>query len=120
MNKIILVTCPPSSALSEHPLFDDEQAVSLEKTFKMLANSTRLRILHALTIEQEMCVTDIAKILNMGTTAVSNQLQRMTDRGVVTSRREGLKMFYRIVDPCTISVVNHAWCMTKCAEPMTE
>jgi DNA-binding transcriptional ArsR family regulator len=116
MKKLTLDTCPPTSLLSERPLLDRQQAVSLEKTFKMLANATRLRILHSLAIEGEMCVSDLAKCLGMNVTAVSNQLQRMTDRGVVTSRRKGLHIIYRILDPCAISVINHAWCLTTCSE----
>ncbi len=116
MNKTVFDGCPPTSELSDHPLLNDDQALSLEKTFKMLANSTRLRILHVLAKEQEICVSDLAKALDMNATAVSNQLQRMTDWGVLTSKREGLRIFYRIIDPCVISVVNYAWCLTQCAE----
>ena len=92
----------------------------MERTFKMLANSTRLRILHALAIEDELCVSDLAKRLGMNTTAVSNQLQRMADRGVVTCRRAGLNIIYRILDPCAISVINHAWCLTICSKSRRE
>lgn len=116
MKKIALGMCPRSSELSDRPLLKDGQAASLEKTFKMLANATRLRMLHALAIEKEMCVSDLAKALGMNATAVSNQLQRMADRGIVTARRDGLKIFYRILDSCAISVVSHAWCLTQCTE----
>ncbi|HFQ81909.1 MAG TPA: ArsR family transcriptional regulator [Desulfobacterales bacterium] len=108
--------CSSSTDLSNHTLLNEEQAVSLENTFKILANSSRLRILHALVIEKEMCVSDLARLLNLNTTAVSNQLQRLTERGIVASRREGLKVIYRILDPCAISVMNYAWCLTQCAE----
>ena len=113
--KFLLPSCPPSSDLSDQPLFSNEQACLLEKTFKMLANATRLRLLHALALEQEVCVSDLAKILDMNTTAVSNQLQRLSDRGIVAARKQGLKVFYRILDPCAVSVVNHAWCLAQCA-----
>lgn len=116
MKKIPQCISPPKSLLSERPLLDLEQATALERTFKMLANGTRLRILHALAMEEELCVSDLAKLLGMNATAISNQLQRMADRGVVTCRREGLNIIYRILDPCAISVINHAWCLTTCSK----
>lgn len=116
MNNNGLELCSPSTDLSDHALLNEEQAVSLENTFKILANSSRVRILHALVIKKEMCVSDLAQLLNLNTTAVSNQLQRLADRGIVISRRDGLKIIYRILDPCAISVMNYAWCLTKCAK----
>jgi len=115
MNNNGLGLCSSSTDLSDHALLDEKQAVSLEKTFKILANTSRLRILHALVIEKEMCVSDLAQILGLNTTAVSNQLQRLADRGIVTSRKDGLKIIYRILDPCAVSVMNYAWCLTQCA-----
>jgi DNA-binding transcriptional ArsR family regulator len=108
--------CPSSTDLSKRSLLSGEQAVSLANTFKIMANSNRLRILHALVIEGEMCVSDLAGTLDLNTTAVSNQLQRLADRGIVSCRREGLKIIYRILDPCAMSVMNYAWCLTQCAE----
>jgi DNA-binding transcriptional ArsR family regulator len=116
MNNNGLELCSSSTDLSEHALLNEEQAVSLENTFKILANSNRVRMLHALVIEKEMCVSDLAQLLNLNTTAVSNQLQRLSDRGIVASRRDGLKIIYRILDPCAISVMNYAWCLTQCAK----
>ncbi len=76
----------------------------MEKTFKILVDTNQLRILHALVIEKEMCVSYRLRVLGLNTTAVSNQLQRLADRGIVTSRKDGLKIIYRILDPCAVSV----------------
>ncbi len=116
MNNNGLNLCSSSTDLSDHSLLNEEQAVFLEKTFKILSNTNRLRILHALVIEKEMCVSDLAQLLGLNTTTVSNQLQRLTDRGIVTSRKDGLKIIYHILDPCAISVMNYAWCLTQCAK----
>src|SRR5262250_726320 len=72
--------------LAARPLIGDPEAADLTRLFKMLANDTRLRLLHALERAGELCVTDLARELKMAPQAVSNQLQRLTDR--------------RIVDPC--------------------
>jgi len=45
--------------------------------------------------------------------AVSNQLQRLADRGVPGSRREGNSITYRIVDPCFVSLLDQGLCLTE-------
>ncbi|GBE35920.1 hypothetical protein BMS3Bbin07_00056 [bacterium BMS3Bbin07] len=108
--------CPAKPELGSRPLLTEEQAVSLEQTFKILANGTRLRILHALFLAEEICVTDLANTLGMKPTAVSNQLQRLTFSGIIESRRDGNQIFYRVVDPCVINLLDSAWCLTVDAE----
>ena len=84
--------------------------------FKVLANGTRLRLLHALVRAGELCVGDIAEELGMRPQAISNQLQRLSDRGVVEARREGVQMHYRIVDPCVATILSQGWCLCEDAE----
>ena len=50
--------------------------------FKMLASDTRLRLLHALSRSNELCVTELADAVGMKPQAVSNQLQRLIDREI--------------------------------------
>jgi len=68
---------------------DADEARQLEGTFKMLANATRLRLLHALVCKPEMCVTDLAQAIGMKPQAVSNQLQCLVERGILGARRNG-------------------------------
>ncbi len=89
------------------------QAGDLSAVFKVLANDTRLRLLHALVRASELCVNELAEAVGMKPQAVSNQLQRLTDRGIVAPRRDGLQIYYRIVDPCVISLLDRAWCLTE-------
>ncbi|NIA14519.1 MAG: metalloregulator ArsR/SmtB family transcription factor [Nitrospiraceae bacterium] len=107
--------CIPNVELRDRALLSEAQASALESTFKMLANGTRLRMLHALVQQGELCVTDLAEALGMKAQAISNQLQRLADRGIVASRREGLQIHYRIVDPCTVELLDRGWCLTGCA-----
>ena len=106
---------PTVPELRERALLTEDQAEKLELTFKMLANATRLRLLHALVRAGELCVTELAQVLGLKPTAVSNQLQRLADRGVVVYRREGLQIRYRILDPCTAELLSYAWCLTECS-----
>ncbi|NOZ24000.1 MAG: helix-turn-helix transcriptional regulator [Planctomycetes bacterium] len=115
MNESKTPCCPVTPELAKRSLLTEEQALDLESTFKMLANNTRLRMLHALARGGELCVTDLAETVGMKQQAVSNQLQRLADRGIVEPRRSGLQIYYHIIDPCVISLLDYAWCVTKCS-----
>jgi DNA-binding transcriptional ArsR family regulator len=88
--------------------------------FKVLANDTRLRLLHALVRSGELCVTELAAAVAMKPQAVSNQLQRLVDRGILGSRRRGTSILYRIVDPCITSLLDLGLCLTEDAETRRE
>lgn len=112
-----LRACPPKPAVAQRPLLAEPDAMRLETTFKTLANATRLRLLHALIREPELCVTELAAAIAMKPQAVSNQLQRLVDRGILAGRRNGNHIHYRIVDPCVISLLDQGWCLTDDASP---
>ena len=95
------------------PLIDRDQATALMRLFKVFANDTRLRLLHVLVREGEVCVTDLATRVEMKTQAVSNQLQRLVDRGILESRREGNNILYRIVDPCVPVLLQQGLCLIE-------
>jgi DNA-binding transcriptional ArsR family regulator len=90
-----------------------QQARELVALFKTLANDTRLRMLHALVRAGEMCVSEMADLLAMKPQAISNQLTRLADRGIVGSRRNGNNIYYRIVDPCVIEILDHGLCLSE-------
>jgi DNA-binding transcriptional ArsR family regulator len=48
--------------------------------------------------------------------AISNQLQRLVDKGMVASRRNGNNIFYRIVDPCVVSLLDSGLCLMEDAK----
>src|SRR5215218_5093269 len=83
-------SCSPNRpALEDRPLLTFVEAVKVMALFKMLANDTRVRLLHHLVRSGEATVTDLAKTLGMKPQAVSNQLIRLSDTGMLRSRREG-------------------------------
>ncbi len=70
--------------------------------FALLAGETRLRILHLLGETGELCVCDLATILEMTPAAVSQHLSRLRSGRMVGSRRDGMTIYYRLaetVDP---------------------
>ncbi len=79
--------CLPKPALADRCLLSKGSAAELAGLFKVLASDTRLRLLHALVRDGELCVSELCRQVRMRPQAVSNQLQRLADRGIVESRR---------------------------------
>jgi ArsR family transcriptional regulator, lead/cadmium/zinc/bismuth-responsive transcriptional repressor len=100
-------------ALRERSLLDQDQATELVRLYKVLANDTRLRLLHAIERAGELSVTDLAAEVGMKPQAVSNQLQRLADQRIVASRREGSRLFYRIADPCVTGLLDLGMCLLE-------
>jgi ArsR family transcriptional regulator, lead/cadmium/zinc/bismuth-responsive transcriptional repressor len=65
--------------------------------FQILADPTRAQIVTALAHE-ELCVCDVAAVVGISISAVSHQLKRLRDQGVVQYRKEGRLAFYRLSD----------------------
>src|SRR5262245_8212624 len=105
--------CAARPPLNERPLMSPIQAGGLASVFKLLANDTRLRLLHALVRAEELCVTDLAAAVAMKPQAVSNQLQRLSDLGILASRRDGTSVNYRLVDRCVSGLLDQGWCLTE-------
>jgi DNA-binding transcriptional ArsR family regulator len=105
--------CRPQSVREVQALIAPAQAVELMALFKVLANDTRLRMLHALVCHGELCVTGLADVLGMKPQAVSNQLQRLLDRRILGSRRQGNNVYYRIVNPCVTDLLDRGLCLVE-------
>lgn len=112
LEKLPRIVCDPAQPpLAGRPLIDQAQARELVSLFKVLANDSRLRLLHALERAGELCVTDLAAEVAMTPQAVSNQLQRLVDRRILAADRRGNNVFYRIVDPCVTSLLELGLCL---------
>lgn len=110
---ILAACCPPKSSLSERRLVTASQASGLAELFKIFASDTRLRLLHALVRATELRVTDLAEAVGMKPQAVSNQLQRLLDRGVLGARRDGKCIYYRVDDPCVADLLDKGLCLME-------
>ena len=109
--------CAPKPALRERPLLGRARAAGLAGLFKVLANDTRLRLLHALARAGELPVTELAEAVGMSPQAVSNQLQRLAARGVVARRRAGTLISYRVADPCVVDLLDRGLCLLEDVAP---
>lgn len=84
---------------SEDVLYD------LTELFRIFGDSTRVRILYAL-FASEMCVCDIAAILNMTQSAISHQLRALKNAKLVKARRDGKTVFYSLADDHVRSIID--------------
>jgi len=75
----------------------EETLFDLSELFKVFGDSTRIRILYCLFVS-EMCVCDIATLLNMTQSAISHQLSVLKRNKLVKNRREGKTIFYSLAD----------------------
>jgi len=75
----------------EEPVYD------IADLFKVFGDSTRARVICALTIS-EMCVCDIAALLSMSSSAISHQLRILKQAGIVKNRRDGKVVYYKLAD----------------------
>ena len=81
--------------LSQMPT--DEHLYDLAELFKVFGDSTRIKILYAL-FEAELCVCDIAKLLEVSQSAVSHQLRVLKSSKLVKFRKEGKTVYYSLAD----------------------
>ena len=84
---------------------DEESLYDLADFFKVFADSTRIKILYAL-LQTEMCVCDIANVLNASQSAISHQLRLLKQMKLVKFRREGKTIFYSLSDNHIENILN--------------
>ena len=87
---------------------DEELLYDVAELFKVFGDSTRVRILCAL-FESEMCVCDIAEVLDMTQSAISHQLRVLKQARLVKYRREGKTVYYSLADDHIQTIFNQAF-----------
>ena len=75
----------------------EQELLELAEFFKVFGDSTRIKILYVLS-QSEMCVCDIASLLQMGQSAISHQLRVLKQMRLVNFRRDGKTVFYSLSD----------------------
>lgn len=82
-----------SSALKKDQLLDQRV-----KIHKLLSGETRFKIIKLLADLNELCVCDMAEILDISVSAVSHQLKLLRKENIVSTRREGQTIYYSLAD----------------------
>ena len=83
----------------------DETLYELAERFKIFGAITRVKILYAL-LESELCVCDIAKLMEVSQSAVSHQLRVLKTCKLVKFRREGKTVYYSLADEHVIRILS--------------
>lgn len=76
---------------------EDDEIYDLAEFFKVFADSTRMKIIYAL-MENELCVCDLANIVNTTQSAISHQLKILRQSKLVKFRKEGKVVYYSLDD----------------------
>lgn len=88
-------------------LIDDGLLCDVAELFKVFGDSTRINIIATL-YENELCVCDIAEVLNMTVSAVSHQLRILRHNKLVKTRRSGKEVFYSLADDHVVKILEMA------------
>lgn len=92
-----------NKVLEQQP--DDEILYDLAELFKVFGDSTRIKILYSM-FEHELCVNDIAGLLNLSQSSVSHQLRILKTSKLVKFRREGKSIYYSLDDEHVRSIIS--------------
>ena len=83
----------------------DEDLSDLADLFRVFGDTTRIKILYVL-FESEMCVCDIAKLLNMTQSAISHQLKVLKGSKLIKYRKDGKAVFYSLADDHVRTIID--------------
>lgn len=92
----LMLSADELSAIRDR-LPDEELLYDIAELYKVFGDSTRIKILYVL-YESELCVGDLAQLLNMNQSAISHQLRVLKQNHLVRARREGKAMVYSLAD----------------------
>lgn len=93
------------------PLIKEIEGV--EEIFKALADPTRLKIAYALTLTEELCVHDVASVIESSTSTASHHLRLLKDMKLAKHRRQGKLVFYSLDDEHVKQLVHIAMIHAK-------
>lgn len=93
------VTCVDEEKVTkiQHKL-NEQNPFEVAKIFKALSDDTRIKIAYALSIEDELCVCDVANIVGATTATASHHLRLLRNLGLAKYRKEGKLVYYSLDD----------------------
>ena len=86
-------------------MLDDAVILKIVNSFKILGDPTRIKILYALS-QTELCVCDLAALLEMTHSAVSHQLRLLRNTNLVKFQKEGKIVYYSLADDHVIRLID--------------
>lgn len=85
------------------------EVAGMVEIFKALADETRLKIAYALTIADEMCVCDVAAIIEVSNATASHHLRYLKEKALATSDKKGKMVYYQLADHHVVDLVKIAY-----------
>ena len=89
---------PEHVAAVRERLISRDDAAALAQLFRLIGDPTRTRILYALLEAGELCVGDLASLVEAPESSVSHALRLLRTAGIVRNRRDGRMMYYALDD----------------------
>lgn len=86
----------------------DEELEDVRVIFGALADTTRLKLLHALRGGTELCVCDVAHVLGMSVSAASHHLRKLRDLKILKYRNDGKMAYYSLRNPLVRTLLERA------------
>lgn len=93
----------------QQALQEEAQLQEMSRLFKILGDTTRLKILTLLTRNEELCVEDIIRCMQMEQSAISHQLRKLKNHHIVKSRKQGKRVLYSLEDQHVMSLYHLAY-----------
>ena len=88
---------------NNHLLLDEHTAAHVAELFRAFSDTSRVRILYALTM-QELNVGTLAQLVGISESAASHHLRSLRQMNLVVARRDGKEVYYRIEDDHIIAL----------------
>ncbi|MBM7655424.1 ArsR/SmtB family transcription factor [Neobacillus cucumis] len=93
------VTCVDGEKVQRvKAIVTQQNTMAVSQIFKVLSDDTRIKIAYALTIEDELCVCDVANIVGSTTATASHHLRLLRNLGLAKYRKEGKLVYYSLDD----------------------
>ncbi|KAA0549846.1 winged helix-turn-helix transcriptional regulator [Bacillus sp. BGMRC 2118] len=109
-NEVCEVTCVHEDTVNKVSTeLIQQNTFEVATLFKALADETRLKIAYSLTIEEELCVCDVANIIGSSTATASHHLRLFSKLGLAKSRKKGKLVYYSLDDEHVKQLINIAF-----------
>ncbi|MCM3597979.1 metalloregulator ArsR/SmtB family transcription factor [Metabacillus idriensis] len=108
------ITCVDSEKVQRlKAQIDDQETSNIAKIYKALADDTRVKIAFALSLEEELCVCDVAHIVGATTATASHHLRLLNNLGLAKYRKEGKLVYYSLDDDHVKQLIQIAFAHQK-------
>lgn len=94
-------------------ILKEQNPLEVAKIFKALSDETRIKIAYALSVEDELCVCDVANIVGATTATASHHLRLLRNIGLAKYRKEGKLVFYSLDDDHVKKLIEVAFAHQK-------